>query len=76
MAAAAAVEASSSSCCWPSGPFIWFDYTKVQRMNKEFDTGTLASTEELTEFMEENDLKIKTDDGEWKSRHGLQTGLC
>lgn len=46
---------------------FWLDYSKAQRMAKELDTASLASTEQVEQFLEKEDIKIKQEEGDWKA---------
>jgi hypothetical protein len=46
---------------------FWLDYSKAQRMAQEMDMSKLASTEQVEEFLEKQDIKVKKEDGDWKA---------
>ncbi len=49
------------------GALLWADYVKTQRLTEEMDLGTLESTAEVEEFLAEQDIKVKHEEGAWKA---------
>ena len=49
------------------GALVWLDYSKAQRLARELDTQELESTQEIEQFLAEQDIKLKREEGEWKA---------
>lgn len=49
------------------GLLLWTDYNKAQRLASEMDMSELESTEEVEQFLAEQDIRIKQEGGEWKA---------
>ncbi|MCB1219932.1 MAG: hypothetical protein H7A35_01645 [Planctomycetales bacterium] len=49
------------------GLIMWGDYSRSKRMAETMNTDELMSTEQVEQFIAENDIKVKHEDGEWKA---------
>lgn len=50
-----------------AGFLLWSSYSRSQRMAEQLDTAELESTEEVEQFLAEQGIKVKKEDGEWKA---------